>query len=166
MDPRRPMCRETEEAGLGRRGGPTGWNPLPPGGAVGRQELAGSGQIQPTAPHSFRGLCPSLLPPVCLLQSPTKATMLCLALNIALVPFVQLMVQTQKPHLYTQKTPAPSLPFPADPLDNTALDRGILSLHRLFPWNFLLLVLPLSLVRVSRFPSQNGSSWETVYQPF
>lgn len=37
MDPRRPICRETEEPGLGRRGGPTGWNPLPPGGAGGPQ---------------------------------------------------------------------------------------------------------------------------------
>lgn len=120
----------------------------------------GTGRLGSNPAH-----CPSLLPwsmstcpaPSMPLQSPTQAIMLCLALNIALVPFVQLLVQTQKPHLYIPKTPASSLLFPADPLDNTALDRGILNLHCLFPGTFsfftFLLVLPLNLVRVSRFPS-------------
>jgi len=38
MDPSRPICRATEGAGLGRREGPTGWNPLPPAAATGRKE--------------------------------------------------------------------------------------------------------------------------------
>lgn len=38
MDPRCPIFRATEGAGLGQREGPTDWDPLPSAGPVGRKE--------------------------------------------------------------------------------------------------------------------------------
>lgn len=105
------MCRETEEPGLGRRGGPTGWNPLPPGGAEGTQEGSGPGQIQSTDPSLLQYPTDLTHPAVFLLSagvpasslafsSPsTKATMLCLAQTVPQIPFVQLLFQTRMPHL-------------------------------------------------------------------
>ena len=50
MDPSRPICRATEGAGLGRREGPTGWNPLPPAGATGRKK-EGKSRSHPFPPQ-------------------------------------------------------------------------------------------------------------------
>lgn len=137
MDPRRPMCRETEEAGLGRRGGPTGWNPLPPGGAVGRQEGQALVTLNPLSltPPVVHPHPSCVLPPASstvFSQPPTKATMLYLAQNIPQFPFKQLLVRTQL-HLYTQKPPSLICLLPADPPDQHCTGQGYSQPSPLFP---------------------------------
>jgi hypothetical protein len=103
MDPRRPICRETEGVGLGRREGPTGWNPLPPAGAIGRKEgRARPGHIYfpslqfPILTPFHSGLVLAnlayssslvFLPPVLLsLVPPLKPPLVCLKFKVSDIP--------------------------------------------------------------------------------
>lgn len=162
------MCRETEEAGLGRRGGPAGWNPLPAGGAV--AERKGQVQVRPNPPPLTLAvayptlLCPHSCLQQCFLHPATKATMLCLAQNMPRSPLNSCWSRPRSHILYSEAPSLISLTSRRSSRPDAALD-GALSAFTPVPWNSLLPHSSSSLARVSRFPSHNRSSWKAVISP-